>query len=789
MNWLSLCYRFASQIHPQNILAMSVNTLLASFASVLSLLALQSSALLATVPLQVDEVEVTKVGTPEVDLAEIELLSQTTVCEETLTFAIGPATKFSTTVNGRTHQQTSLTTYRGYQYVTYIDAQRRVCIGRRQLQSGPWQIIQFTDHKFETNDSHNTAVIGICDKDGTIHMAFDHHATQLNYRVSNLGAAHSPESTPWKADLFGPVLHTLGSVAPDPRVTYPRFFSAPNGNLMLFYRGVTSGDGDGVIEEYDGDQHDWSVGLGKVIARDIGTFTAPDGRVSLKRCPYMNSVSYAGERLHASWIWRDRFEKTNARNQHDLCYAYSDNHGRTWMNSDGKEIGKTGKEFIHLDSPGVVVASIPINSSLSNQNTHYAYEDGSIHVVLRHLSKGTDDGYYHHYWRNSQGKWNQETLPFSGSRPKLVGTKDRSLILAYTDEDDDEQEELFVAHGQPNADRTSWQWTDVKLPRRHSITGEAILDLERWEKERVLSIYGQEEPSKIVETKLPGPVDGFPAPLNVIDYQFAEHILAEDKLIRPPTGRLAIVVDGNSPDPDDIGATAVIFGLLKASGLSDRLVHLSHSCDLRPVAKISAEDEQRRQQVLDQLCVDGQLHFGPFEKLERHFNCRTQQNPAVEHLRDAINKSSKQDPLWIIEAGEPDIIGFALAAAKPTSRRYVHVVSHHPANDNSGDFFKWQQILDFGVTEHQIGDQNVGLQTAIGAWDWAKQHSNAGIGWIWNRLAYAEQDGVVKFQTNKFDCSDAGMLYWWITGAAQGGNKLATPTEIAGMLKRLSNEQ
>lgn len=36
--------------------------------------------------------------------------------------------------------------------------------------------------------------------------------------------------------------------------------------------------------------------------------------------------------------------------------------------------------------------------------------------------------------------------------------------------------------------------------------------------------------------------------------------------IRPPAGRLAIVADGNSPDPDDIGATAVMFGLLKGQG-------------------------------------------------------------------------------------------------------------------------------------------------------------------------------------------------------------------------------
>lgn len=253
--------------------------------------------------------------------------------------------------------------------------------------------------------------------------------------------------------------------------------------------------------------------------------------------------------------------------------------------------------------------------------------------------------------------------------------------------------------------------------------------------------------------------------------------------IGPPSGRLAIVADGNSPDPDDIGATAVIFGLLDASGLNDRLVHLSHSCDLKPAARISAADEVRRQRVLHKICGDGVAKFGPFANLDGYFNCRTDQQAAVNDLRDAINASSQDDPLWIIEAGEPDIIGYALQVADADKCKHVHVVSHHPANDNAGDFFTWQQILDFGVTEHQIGDQNVGLKTAISPWDWAKENADDRIGWIWKQLAYAERDGVVKFQRGHFDCSDAGMVYWWITGADRGGNTLATPAEIKAMLR------
>ena len=263
--------------------------------------------------------------------------------------------------------------------------------------------------------------------------------------------------------------------------------------------------------------------------------------------------------------------------------------------------------------------------------------------------------------------------------------------------------------------------------------------------------------------------------------------MSPDSLIRPPAGRLAIVADGNSPDPDDIGATAVMFGLLKSAGLADRLVHLSHSCDLNPLSTsshyvIGASDELRRQEKLHDLCREGIERFGPFPSIKGYFNCRREQAAAINDLCAAINASTDLDPLWIIEAGEPDIIGFALQAADPSKAAHVHVVSHHPANDNGGDFFRWKQIIDFGVTEHQIGDQNVGLQTAITEWDWARDHSHPGIAWIWSNLQYAEQDGVVPFQAGKFDCSDAGMVYWWITGAHFGGNRHATPAEMKELL-------
>ena len=70
---------------------------------------------------------------------------------------------------------------------------------------------------------------------------------------------------------------------------------------------------------------------------------------STSRCAYPNSVRYGpGARLHLSWCWRENppDEPLDLRTNHDLCYAYSDDFGRTWKNNLGAEIGQ------HLPGPG-----------------------------------------------------------------------------------------------------------------------------------------------------------------------------------------------------------------------------------------------------------------------------------------------------------------------------------------------------------------------------------------------------------------------------------------------------
>ncbi len=241
---------------------------------------------------------------------------------------------------------------------------------------------------------------------------------------------------------------------------------------------------------------------------------------------------------------------------------------------------------------------------------------------------------------------------------------------------------------------------------------------------------------------------------------------------------IAVVADGNSPDPDDIGATAVSLALLKSFGLEKDLVYYAHSCDLDPFSgsrqTINAQQERNRQQLMQTSCDGTASRWGGFGGIT-FYNCRTQRELATNKLRDAINAATSAKPLAIILAGEPDLIYDAVNAAQSGKRKLVTIVSHHIANEESADE-PGKNISDLvnkftTVKLIRIPDQNDGLKTKLSTWHWARDHQDNKIEWLWKQGKIAEQDGVVKFQDGDFDCSDAGMVYFQITGDRTPGVK------------------
>lgn len=252
--------------------------------------------------------------------------------------------------------------------------------------------------------------------------------------------------------------------------------------------------------------------------------------------------------------------------------------------------------------------------------------------------------------------------------------------------------------------------------------------------------------------------------------------------LAPPSGRLAIVADGNSPDPDDFGGSAITLALLAATDLTERVVHYSHCCDLVVLKRISEEAEYERHAMMQTVCDGTARRWGGYDHI-KFLDAKWNLDETVKDLRDAINASTANDPLWIVEAGEPDVIGLALAASKNEKRQYVKVITHHPANDDAGDFYTWQQILDFGVEEVRIPDQNIKLKVEQSQWDWAMVYPDDRMQYVWLMGKMAEIDDVVKFQKGRWDCSDAGMVLYWITGAnVNNGLEQGTVNDVKSIL-------
>lgn len=234
-------------------------------------------------------------------------------------------------------------------------------------------------------------------------------------------------------------------------------------------------------------------------------------------------------------------------------------------------------------------------------------------------------------------------------------------------------------------------------------------------------------------------------------------------------GRIAVVADGNYRDADDIIGTPVTLAILRSFGLEKKLVHYSHSCDLKPGSN-DPGGKYREEEM--QLSCDGTAsRWGGFEHIT-FFNCMTQKAATLADLIAQINASTETDPLWIIEAGEPDIMWEAINACIADKRSYIHIVTHHPAND-VGDDHDLSDVMALGVPSsnlHGIPDQNTLLKTPLSDWYWARDNSDDRIKWLWSR-GYTAQTAEMDYPAivGKFDCSDAGMIYYWAT-IEEGGD-------------------
>lgn len=227
-------------------------------------------------------------------------------------------------------------------------------------------------------------------------------------------------------------------------------------------------------------------------------------------------------------------------------------------------------------------------------------------------------------------------------------------------------------------------------------------------------------------------------------------------------GRIAFSSDGNYNDEDDWGAFPVAIAILDAFGVVDKLVHVDY-CNILP-----SNDPRFYSQMSESVLGSAERYNIPRSIL---FDCQNDLGGAIESIKNAINASSAENPLYYLLAGPMEVPFRGIEKSDPDKRKYIYCISHSRWNDGytSSDrelhTHNKRDVIPSGINWIQIKDGNsnlahpggVGRKSTPEQWrlyHWLRDSSDPRLQWIFGRL---EAEG-------RADISDSTMTYFLLTG-------------------------
>lgn len=371
-----------------------------------------------------------------------------------------------TSVNTAVFRGSSIISHNNTQYISFYDKDGSLILGKRKLGSANWTLSK-TQYKGNIADAHNVISIGV-DGEGYLHVSFDHHGHPLRYARSV-----EPESL-----QLGPLEAMVDNNEKD--VTYPEFYSMPDGGMVFAYRSGASGRGNLVLNRYNPKTRKWSR-IHDILIDGEG-----------ERNAYWQLFVDPKGTMHLSWVWRETWlVETN----HDLCYAKSSDYGETWQRSDGSSYS------LPITLKNAENAwKIPQNSELINQTSMTADSNGNPYIATYWRDRDSDVPQYRLVWHDGN-KWNMSkvgtrTVPFSLSgggtkmipisRPRIASDGKRAY---YIFRDEERGSKVTVAYT-PLLGKSDWKisdFTDFSVD-----AWEPSLDTNLWNRKRKLHVFVQE---------------------------------------------------------------------------------------------------------------------------------------------------------------------------------------------------------------------------------------------------------------------------------------------------------
>ena len=392
-------------------------------------------------------------------------------------------------INTVIFRKNALTTHDGFQFTAHYDPDSNLVLGKRKTGSGHWTT-SITGYKGHTADAHRDISIAV-DGDGYLHVSWDHHDSALRYARSK---------APLQLEL-GPELSMTGKF--EDKVTYPEFYNLPNGNLLFFYRSGQSGRGSMVVNSYDHKTKKWSQLHSNLI----------DGEN--ERSAYWQATVDKRGAVHLSWTWRESWDVAT---NHDICYAVSQDGGKSWEKSTGEkyELPITAKSAEYA-------WRVPQNSNLINQTSMTTNSKGKPFVATYWEENGRTQ-YQIVYKENSQWKhintgFRRTNFSLGGggtkripiSRPEIM-VKDKGgqqeILLLFRDEERGNKVSLA---SKDLSNQEAWQITD--LTKEGVGQWEPNFDRLLWKQKERLNIFTQ----KVIQMDAEGLSKASPTPVRILE--------------------------------------------------------------------------------------------------------------------------------------------------------------------------------------------------------------------------------------------------------------------------------
>lgn len=237
------------------------------------------------------------------------------------------------------------------QYVAFYDAERRLTVGCRELDSSSWQLVRLPTAVGW--DSHNYVTM-VLDDDGHLHVSGNMHCVPLIYFRT---------TRPHDVASLEPVPSMVGRN--ESRCTYPRFLRGAAGELLFTYRDGRSGNGEQIWNVYDLPSQTWRRLLDKPLFSGGG-----------QRNAYFHGPIRDREGMfHICWVWR---EDPDCATNHDLCYARSKDLVH-WETSTGEPLALP----ITLET-AEIVDPVPIGGGIINGNTVIGFDSDARPIISYH---------------------------------------------------------------------------------------------------------------------------------------------------------------------------------------------------------------------------------------------------------------------------------------------------------------------------------------------------------------------------------------------------------------------